>query len=1002
MRYRSASGRGLRALAVLALLGPAACTYGERRLGYEAPPTIAVVEPAGGLPGTHVTIDGAGFMSGARVFLGEVSCDGVERQSSTRLLCITPAQGPGPVSVRVVNANGLEAVAEGGFVYAGALTIEPAAIELAVNNQVSFAGVAGLSPYAYQVLSGGGSVDGEGLYTAPGGAGTAVVRVTDALGQSADAAVTIRPPLRITPPGFVLPVGMSVTFAGADGVPPYAFQLVSGGGAVSAGGGYTAPDSAGTATVRVTDARGNGADAVVTVVLGLAMNPKGTSLAVGNFVDLEVLGGVAPIDFVLTSGPGLLEPVPDVAPDGRRMRYTATAPGDAVIVATDEAGLTTESDVHIAEALGVEPSSVELAVDYQQTFAASGGVPPYALVITSGAGNLDGLSFTATAAGQVSLTLSDALQNTVPIAVTVNPALSLGPDVADLLVGDVLQLVSTGGVGAHAYSLVSGPGSVDADGTYTATAAGAVTVSVQDEFGVTRELSFTVYEPLGLSPLEAYCGVGETIDFVAVGGLPGAVLSSTTAHGSTVVGAGMLAYTCESPGSDTVSADDGRTQASTTVTVIDRGVLDPSFDDDGWDMSNAGTGAHELERVRVDGEGRLVVAGTTTVVGDPSGTRRAVYVARFLDDGTPDPEFSGDGVLITAFSAGAPDTPPVTQNAFGLGLALDGAGRIIVAGYLTPGADGNDLLLLRYLDDGTLDPDFGGGDGVVTTNLQQQESLYAVAVHGDSILVAGTGQATSGGNLRFLAARYTGAGVLDATFNATGNVPGVRLTLIPPSGINTATESVAYDLVVLADGRPVLTGHSAVPLRSTNVALARFTTAGDLDPSFGPVGDDAIAGQVWVELGLGGDKARELAVDASGRYVVAGVNATLPASFLVARFTAAGALDTGFDGDGFAEHNIGLTQVGGASALALQPDGRILVGGNSTPLLDEDLAVVRFGTAGAVESVFGSGGVTVDLGFDERCYGMALDLRGRIVCVGTSLGAGSGGGDEMVIMRLFP
>jgi len=93
------------------------------------------------------------------------------------------------------------------------------------------------------------------------------VRVTDGSGQVADAVVTVATALAISPTSTSLAAGAAQVYSASGGVPPYTFSVVSGGGSF-VGATYTAPASAGSATVRVTDALLNTADASVTVSSG--------------------------------------------------------------------------------------------------------------------------------------------------------------------------------------------------------------------------------------------------------------------------------------------------------------------------------------------------------------------------------------------------------------------------------------------------------------------------------------------------------------------------------------------------------------------------------------------------------------------------------------------------------------------------------------------------------------------------------------------------------------
>jgi hypothetical protein len=98
-----------------------------------------------------------------------------------------------------------------------------------------------------------------------------VIRVTDGLGNRAEAAVTVRyppPPVEISPSRAIVRIGGSVAFQASGGYPPYTWSVVSGGGSIdSAMGVYVAPLRPAFATVQVTDRQGRTDTATVIVSL---------------------------------------------------------------------------------------------------------------------------------------------------------------------------------------------------------------------------------------------------------------------------------------------------------------------------------------------------------------------------------------------------------------------------------------------------------------------------------------------------------------------------------------------------------------------------------------------------------------------------------------------------------------------------------------------------------------------------------------------------------------
>ena len=112
-------------------------------------------------------------------------------------------------------------------------------------------------------------------------------------------------PLTISPATVTVPMSGALTFTATGGKPPYSFARVSGTGSIDAGTGlYTAPPTAGSETVRVTDSKGRRSDAAITVTTSggvLAISPDAVSMGPGGKLTFVASGGTAPYTFSLTA-----------------------------------------------------------------------------------------------------------------------------------------------------------------------------------------------------------------------------------------------------------------------------------------------------------------------------------------------------------------------------------------------------------------------------------------------------------------------------------------------------------------------------------------------------------------------------------------------------------------------------------------------------------------------------------------------------------------------------
>lgn len=178
----------------------------------------------------------------------------------------------------------------------------------------------------------------------------------------------------------------------------------------------------------------------------------------------------------------------------------------------------------------------------------------------------------------------------------------------------------------------------------------------------------------------------------------------------------------------------------------------------------------------------------------------------------------------------------------------------------------------------------------------------------------------------------------------------------------------------------------------------RLMASGAVDPTFG------MAGFVNTEFDLGPDGVMRpvaVAVQADGRIVVAGSVArgqsgfSGPADFAVVRLDVDGGRDATFGGgDGAVtiDLNRGPTSSDRPSALAIQADGKIVVGGTASAVDRDDLALVRLNTDGSPDAGFGTAGrafafppgVQINGGLtpDPTLESLAFQPDGRIVITG--------------------
>ena len=286
------------------------------------------------------------------------------------------------------------------------------------------------------------------------------------------------------------------------------------------------------------------------------------------------------------------------------------------------------------------------------------------------------------------------------------------------------------------------------------------------------------------------------------------------------------------------------------------GDLDTTFGGDGIVTTNFTPGWDRAAAVAIHPGG--IVAGGAADLGC-SCSRFAL--ARYEDDGDLDPNFGGDGRVMTRF----PGVGAAADD-----VAVDLTGRIVAVGGQLP--EGARFMVARYAADGSRDPTFGG-DGRVRTRMGSGEgTATGVAIlPGDRVLVAGFADVPHefGDPFRpvIALARYLPDGTLDDRFgHGDGRVRA-------PSRRGFVTE----DLARRPDGRIVVAGFTLLG-RDGKFAVARFRRFGGRDRTFG--GD----GTILTNFTRGDDAANAVAVEADGDIVVAGRAAGRGGRFALARY----------------------------------------------------------------------------------------------------------------------
>lgn len=406
----------------------------------------------------------------------------------------------------------------------------------------------------------------------------------------------------------------------------------------------------------------------------------------------------------------------------------------------------------------------------------------------------------------------------------------------------------------------------------------------------------------------------------------------------------------------------------TAAATAQDGSFDTGFGTGGKVYTKIGTREEYGNAIAVQSNGAIVVAGTyyaASIITRP-------FIVRYLENGTLDNSFSGDGRVTAAVGTGSDILSAV---------AVQPDGRIIGAGT----AIVNDLerfLVLRFNADGTPDHSFDGDGAVVMLMGEKYNDVKTVTLQSDGKILVG-GKAFKNDTTYMTTLRLMPNGAPDSAFGTGGAV----MTAFS-AAFNQMTR-----LFVLPDGRIVAAG-SVYANNKGELALARYMPDGALDTSFS--GD----GKLVTDSGPLDLTPGSAAVQPDGKIILAGSSyLSADYDFILYRFSADGTPDTGFDGDGLL-----TTPVGGnydfLNGVTLQPDGKILAVGSCFNGTNYDFGIVRYLTNGTPDPSFDGDGKRVFplLSGSEQAKDVALQADGKILIAGEA--ALSASDNDLAVVRL--
>ncbi|HEX8521213.1 MAG TPA: hypothetical protein VF669_03085 [Tepidisphaeraceae bacterium] len=419
------------------------------------------------------------------------------------------------------------------------------------------------------------------------------------------------------------------------------------------------------------------------------------------------------------------------------------------------------------------------------------------------------------------------------------------------------------------------------------------------------------------------------------------------------------------------------------------GELDLSFGGgDGISKLSTAT-ASQIDRadfVAVDSQGRIVLVGTTRANRN-AGTAADILIARFDAAGNLDTTFGGGTGFVTRSFLNV-DTPA--------DLAIQPDNKIVIAfrnGSTNPGWG-----VMRLTTTGANDNTFDG-DGVATYDFGT-ETIVRMALQPDGKIVT-VGSATNGGTFNNAAVvRLTSTGALDSTFGSGG--------IATTQFFSSAALNEFYDVAVDPNNNIVAVGATRQTSTSvTEVGVARFTSTGTLDGTFGT------GGKVQIGNAPSHHMAHSVAVDASSRVVVAAINWTdypnlmAPHPLVLHRLTSGGQVDASFDASGPTPGHVQLNDVTlyhtDPAEMMIQADQKILFGGAYSTTGSNAFQMARLNPDGTRDTSFAGDGTATYLpagSSPQVGTDFALDSSGRIVMSGLVVNVAALNDYDMAVVRV--
>ncbi len=384
-------------------------------------------------------------------------------------------------------------------------------------------------------------------------------------------------------------------------------------------------------------------------------------------------------------------------------------------------------------------------------------------------------------------------------------------------------------------------------------------------------------------------------------------------------------------------------------------LLDPTFGGSGYVLQDIAAAMFEtVSAVVVQPDGRMVVVGHTS---DPFSSH--AFVMRLMDDGSLDGSFADAGVWLS---------PQLWLGYFN--DVLVGPGGAITA---FGGSGYGDLYIVRFTEDGSLDPAFGSG-GELTMDLGPDAACSEVMKTPDNGFVLAGAQDSVGFLLKL---------TVDCAMDPSFGTGGISFS-------PTSDRSVFRSLTKDAEGNYLAAGAQTHPDETEDMLVARFAADGTPDALFGE------NGAVVTPFADHNTAINDIVAYEDGRVLLVGTASQQvpdqPSRSAVVHLMNDGSLDASFGTGGKRLLEVPGYSVG-ATRVFRRWDGMLIVVGSAMLGVEAMFYTwtTRLDQNGMTDTSFGTAGNTF-YDYDQAENGSGLDPditmdhQGRVVVAATALG----------------